>query len=411
MFNAFWHDVWIALFVLLIVVGVFGGQGLIVGLGVMGLAVAGISWLWNKLSLEEVSYKREVSESRLFIGEETTLSVTVTNRKPVPLSRLQIEDEIPDPIKFTDADVGTNSRQNSSILRHTTSLAWYERMKWEYRIKSDQRGLYRLGPAWLESGDIFGFFSSRKPVPDDAYILVYPKVVPLPELGMPAMRPLGETRGGIDIFQDLSRPQGIRDYQVGDPMKTIDWKVSAKMQQLQVRTFEPSSAFTVILVVVVETTEQSWEGYVPSNLESVIVAAASVAAYAAEREYNLGLFSNGTPILADRPMKIPPTRSPEQLTIILEALATIRPMAVGPMAPQLAQHARQFPVGTTLVIVAALISDDMVEAIVNLQRQGYKLVMVHVGNRECPELPDGVLVHRLSDYLEGLEVASEFGPG
>ena len=411
MFNAFWHDIWIALFVLLILIGVFGGHGLVVGLGVMGLVVAGISWLWNRLSLEDLSYGREVSESRVFIGEDTTLSITVTNRKPVPLGKLMIEDEIPSPIRFADPNVVTNSQPNSNSLRHSTSLAWYERIKWEYRIKSDQRGYYRLGPAWLESGDLFGFFSSRKQTPQDAYLLVYPKVVSLPDLGMPAMRPLGETRGGIAIFPDPSRPQGIRDYQVGDAMKTIDWKVSAKMQQLQVRTFEPSSAFTVVLVVVVETTRRAWEGYVPINLESVIVAAASVAAYAAEQQYSLGLFSNGTPILADRPMNIPPARSPEQLTTILEALATIRPLPMGPMAPQLTQQARQFPVGATLVIVAALINEDMVEAIVNLQRQGYKLVLLFVGNQECPELPDGVLVHRLSDYLDSLEVASEFGPG
>ena len=405
--NAFW----IFLFVLLIAIGVLGGQGLVIGLGVMGLVVAGISWLWNKLSLEEVLYERELSESRVFIGEETTLSVIVTNRKPVPLGRLLIEDEVPNPIEFADADLVTNFHPNSTVLRHSTSLAWYERIKWEYRIKSDQRGLYRIGPARLESGDLFGFFRSQKLVPDDVYLLVYPKVVPLPELGMPAIRPLGETRGGIAIFQDPSRPRGIRDYQVGDPMKTVDWKVSAKMQKLQVRTFEPSSAFTVVLVVVVETTEHPWEGYSPADLETVIVAAASVAAYASEREYNLGLFSNGTPILADRPMKIPPTRSPEQLTIILEALATIRPLPVGPMAPQLIEQARQIPVGTTLVIVAALVSAEMAEAIVNLKRQGYQLVLVYVGSRECPELPDGVLVHRLSDYLGKMELASEFVPG
>ena len=164
MFIAFWHDVWIALFVLLIVVGVFGGQGLVVGLGVMGLVVAGISWLWNKLSLEEVSYERKVSESRLFIEEETTLSVIVTNRKPVPLSKLQVEDEIPDPIQFTDANLDTDPQPNSNTLRHSTSLAWYERMKWEYRIKYDQRGLYRLGPAWLESGDISGSSAAGSPL-------------------------------------------------------------------------------------------------------------------------------------------------------------------------------------------------------------------------------------------------------
>ena len=411
MFIAFWYDVWIFLFVLLITIGVFAGQGLVIGLGVMGLLVAGISWLWNKLSLENVWYEREVSQSRVFIGEETTISVMVTNRKPVPLGRLKIEDEFPDLIQFADAGAVTSPRPYSNVLRHSTSLAWYERIKWEYRIKSDQRGYYRIGPARLESGDLFGFFSSQKLVPDDVSLLVYPKVVTLPDLGMPAISPLGETRGGIAIFDDPSRPQGIRDYQVGDPMKTVDWKVSAKMQQLQVRTFEPSSAFTVVLVVVVETTERSWEGYVPVNLESVIVAAASVAAYASQREYSLGLFSNGTPILADRPMKIPPARSPEQLTIILEALATIQPLPMGPMAPQLMAQARQFPVGATLVIVAALISDEMVEAIVNLKRQGYKLVLVHVGNRECPELPEGVLVHRLSEHLERMELASEFKPG
>jgi uncharacterized protein (DUF58 family) len=327
----------------------------------------------------------------------------------VPLGRLRIEDEVPDHIQFADAPLLTSAQPNSGILRHSTSLAWYERIKWEYKIKSDQRGLYRIGPARLESGDLFGFFNSQKFAPPDVYLLVYPKVVPLPELGIPAVRPLGETRGGITIYPDPSRPQGIREYQVGDPMKTVDWKVSAKMQQLQVRTFEPSSAFTVVLVVVVETTERSWEGYLPSNLESVIVAAASLAAYAAEREYTLGLFSNGTPILADRPMKIPHTRSPEQLTIILEALATIRPLPVGPMAPQLIRQSRQFPIGATLVIVTSLIGDEMMEAIVNLKRQGYKLVVVHVGNRECPDLPDGVIVHKLTDYLEKLELAGEFG--
>ncbi len=410
MFLLVWQDIWIVLFILLIAIGVFAGQGLVIGLGVMGLVVAGISWLWNKLSLEDVQYERKVSQSRVFIGEETTISFVVTNRKPVPLGRLRIEDQIPDQIRFPDANVSTSAHPNSSTIRHSTSLAWYERIKWDYTIKFDKRGFYRIGPARLESGDLFGFFSSQKDVTDDDHILVYPRVVPLPDLGIPATRPLGETRGGIAIFHDPSRPQGIRDYQVGDPMKTVDWKVSAKMQQLQVRTFEPSSALTVVLVVAIETAERSWEGYVPADLEAIVVAAASLAAYASDREYSLGLFSNGTPILADRPMNIPPARSPEQLTIILEALATIRPLPVGPMPLQLTRKPRQFPIGATLVIVASLISDDMVEALLNLKRQGYELVVVHVGRRECPDLPEGILVHRLNDYLERMELAGDFRP-
>ena len=410
MFNQFWHDMWIILFVILIIIGIFSGQGLVIGFGAMGLLVAGISWVWNRLSLEEVTYERKIAHPRVFMGEETTMSISVTNRKPVPLGRLQIEDELPDEIQVSEADISSSANPHSNVLRHSTSMSWYERISWEYKIKANQRGFYRIGPARLESGDLFGFFTSHRRVSDNDYLLVYPKIMPLPELGLPAVRPLGETRGGISIFEDLSRPSGIREYHVGDPLKTVDWKVSAKMQQLQVRTFEPSSSFTVILVVVVETTARSWEGYSPVNLERVITASASIANYASEMQYNLGLFSNGAPILADRPMKVPPARNPEQLTVILEALATIRPLPIGPMAPQLTHYARQFPIGVTLVIIVALINDDLREAISELKRQGYKLVVVFVGDQQCPEMPDGVLVHDLKEHFDRLEMSSEFGP-
>jgi len=389
---------------------VFAGQGLVIGLGAMGLVVAGISWVWNKLSLEEVAYTRKISQSRVFIGEDTTLAITVTNRKPLPLGRLEITDEVPEELLVADAEISPSANPRYNVMRHTTSLAWYERISWEYKVTANHRGFYRIGPARLESGDLFGFFNSEARASDNDYLLVYPQVVPLPELGIPAVRPLGETRGGIAIFQDPSRPAGIRDYQLGDPLKTVDWKLSARMQRLQVRTFEPSSSFTVVLVVVVETAERSWEGYSPTNLERVITTAASLASYVSEKQYSLGLFSNGTPILTDRPMKIPPARSPEQLTIILEALATIRPLPIGPMAPQLAQYTTQFSQGVTLVVVAALINEDMVETIDDLRRHGYKIVVVYVGDRSCPPLPDGVLVHDLQDHLEKMEMASEFGP-
>ncbi|HIN73070.1 MAG TPA: hypothetical protein EYM98_10910 [Dehalococcoidia bacterium] len=127
-------------------------------------------------------------------------------------------------------------------------------------------------------------------------------------------------------------------------------------------------------------------------------------------QYSFGLFSNGTPILADRPMKVPPARSAEQLTVILEALATIRPLPIGPMAPQLTLYSRQFPIGATLVITVALINDDLKESIADLKRQGYKLVVVFVGDKDCPELPEGVMVYDLKEYFDRLEASSEFGP-
>ena len=399
------------MFSLLIFVGIFSGQALVIGLGVMGLLVALVSWLWNKLSLEEVHYERRIEQTRVFRGEETKLRISLTNRKPVPLGKLDLEDEYPEEIEIVGAEVTPSSNPKSMIMRLHTSISWYERIRWEYTIRCDTRGFYRFGPARMESGDLFGFFESETTHIANDYLLVYPRVVPLPELGLPPLRPLGETRGGIEIFQDLSRPSGLREYQVGDPMKLIDWKTTARMGQLQVRTFEPSSNFTVILVVAVETSERSWEGYSPTNLERVITASASIASYAAERQYSIGLFSNGVPILTDRPMKLEAASTPEQLAIILEALATIRPLPIGPMAGQLEVNLRQFPTGSTLVVIAAIMSDALVESVANLRRQGYRVVVVFVGDSEPPEMPEGVVAHDLRRFFENMEMAGEFGPG
>ena len=406
-----WSDLWIILFVLLIVIGIFAGQGLVIGLGMMGLLFTGISWLWNQVSLEHVSYERRLSQSRALIGDEVSLTIIVTNRKPVPLGKLSVDDEIPKALEIVGSDdIGPSYLPEYQTLRHSTSMSWYERMRWQYLIKCAQRGYYPLGPARMSSGDLFGFFTSERNSQNRDYLMVYPRVVPLEELGLPAARPLGDVGGGIKMFQDESRPSGIREYQHGDPLKTVDWKASAKAQSLQVRTFDPSSTITVILVVVVQTTTRSWEGYLSTNLERVILTAASVASYAAERQYSLGLFSDGTPILTDRPMRIPPDRSPEQLTIILEALATVRPLPMGPIAGPLAESSRRFPMGATLVVIAALIPPELVEVIDDLTAQGYRIVVLYVGDGECPPMPEAVLVRDLHGYFARVEMASEFGP-
>jgi len=403
-----WHDLWIGLFVVLIAIGVFTGQSPLLGLSAMGLLIAGIARLWSKLSLDEVTYTRQLSQRRVFIGEEVTLAVTLTNRKPVPLGRVSVEDELPDSLQISEADIGSSASPNTQSLRHGTSMMWYERVTWEYKLRPTERGLFYLGPARLRSGDLFGFFDAEAGLPERDYLLVYPRVLQLPDLGLPALRPLGENRGGIRIFSDLARPSGIRDYVRGDQLRAVDWKATARMQRLQVRTFEPSSALTMILAVGIETAGRYWEGYSPVNLERVITAAASVATSVFENHHMLGLFSNGTPILSDRPMNLAPSRAPDQLTVVLETLATIRPIAQGPMSSRLLENAREFPLGTTILLVSALILEELVDTMSVLKRRGMEIVVVYVGDEDCPQLPEGVVLYDIREHFVKMELAGEF---
>ena len=407
MSNSGWHDLSLAIFALIIAIGIFMGQGLIIAFGVMGMVAGAISVFWNRIALEDVHYERHLPQRRAVIGEDLPMTVSLTNRKPVPLTRVRVDDELPEALRVTEGDVTHNVTTNLQRLRHSTSMSWYERISWSYTLQCKERGMYRIGPAQIESGDPFGFLHTRTTAPHQDSILVYPRIIPLDELGIPAARPLGEARGGIRMFQDLSRPMGLRDYQQGDSLKIVDWKATAKAQMLQVRTFEPSSTFTVILVVAVDTTSPHWASYAPEDLERVVTIAASMAAYAAERQYIIGLFSNDMPISPSMPMTVRPGRGPDQLAEILGALATTRFYAFGPMSSQLAEHGRRFPLGATVVVVTAFLPREFVDTLSVLKHHGHRIVVMYVGEQDCPDMPDGMLVYHLRDHLLELEEARE----
>lgn len=398
-----WHDLWIVFFAVVIVVGFVIGHAMVIAFGVMGLLAGLISVAWNRLALEELSYQHHLPQHRVFVGEEIPIMVSLTNKKPVPLAWVRVEDEISDALQVVEGDIDLNVRPNVQTIRHSTAIAWYERIRWDYRIRCTRRGLYHIGPTHIESGDPFGFLRSQMTQPHRDSLMVYPRVFPLEELGLPAARPFGEVRAGMRIFQDPSRPSGLRDYQHGDPLKIVDWKATARSQRLLVRTFEPSASFTVILVVAVDTRAPYWGVYPPEELERVVTAAASLATYAAERQYTLGLFSNDMPVSTKSIMTVPPSRGRDLLSMMLGALATIRSFATAPMASLLAQHSRQFPMGATLAVITAFFPQELADTLDDLSHSGYKVVVIYVGEEPCPQMSEEILIYELRDYFVRLE--------
>ena len=124
MFKKVWHDWWIGIFILLIFIGIFSGRSLVIGFAVMGLLVAGISWVWNELSLRELSYKRIMSQNRIFKGESVSLTIELSNMKPIPLSRIDIDDDIPEDLEIAGTELlhSPNPKTMKRSEEHTSEL-------------------------------------------------------------------------------------------------------------------------------------------------------------------------------------------------------------------------------------------------------------------------------------------------
>ncbi|ACZ39552.1 DUF58 domain-containing protein [Sphaerobacter thermophilus] len=398
--SNFFTSIWIYGAGVFLLLGMALRQPALSILALLTLLTAGGSWLWSRRSLDGVVYERTLSATRVFRGESIVLTASVVNRKWLPLPWLEVEDQISDRVKVRERETLPSARPGMTLLRITTSVRWFERVTWTFHLDCPERGAYVIGPPSLRSGDLFGFFSREERRTDQCRFIVYPRVVPLEDLGLPALHPFGERRVPHHLITDPARTIGIRDYRPEDSFRFIHWKATARMQEVQVKVFEPTVSVHLGVFLCLDTFERYWEGVDYQRAESAIVAAASIAAHGLEQRYLVGMYANGVLAGSDQALRIPAGRGPDQLTAILEGLAKLTPLAATNFPRLLRQEARRFPWGSTVVVVAALMTTALANELAALLAAGHRVVLVGIGEVEPPPLP-GLVVHTLPENLLG----------
>jgi len=391
-------EAWIALAIMLTIFGFVFRQGNLMLVAVLLLTIVPIAWLWNKLALRGLEYERIFSERRAFQGETLELTLRVSNRKLLPVGWLQVEDQFPLDVPLLDGELVAS--QSSSTVGHLVtafSLRWYQRGSRRYKIHCPKRGFYRFGPAHLKSGDLFGLFSQEGWQEGDDWLIVYPRVVPIAELGLLSKEPFGEIKARQRIFEDPMRTIGVRDHQPEDGFKHIHWKATARQQKLQTRVYEPTTSYNLIVFLNVATFPRHWQGIDPVLLERTISVAASIASHAAEQRYIVGVIANGSVPHSDQPIKVLPSRDPKQLVRILEALAAVTGFATSSIENLLLEESPKLPWGATLVIVTGVVTEELVATLLRLRDVGRRLVLVSLDQKPLRQELEGVLCYHLPD--------------
>jgi uncharacterized protein (DUF58 family) len=369
----------------LVILAAWAGQTVIVILLGLILAAAGISKLWSVWSLKGVTCERRLTEHRVFQDEYLELKLRVANRKLLPLPWIQVSDEVPSGFI---PNLPAGSRPGFSLISKSTSLLWYSAISWKYRLVCRKRGYYSLGPLNVSSGDIFGFYPRTAVWPVKDYIIVYPRIYPLSQMGLPSLYPLGEAKSEKRIFEDPSRTIGVRDYQPGDSLRRIHWKASARQQQLQVKIFEPTTTLKVAIFLAIDSfhREGAWE---EKDFELGISSAASLANYLVERNSQAGLWANTKLADSGQPAHLLPGSGVDQLIQILEALAKVTPSASGPFTDFFQVERKSLALGTTLVFVFSTLTEKMRVTLADLRENGYKVQALQISDRKAGEiLPD-----------------------
>ena len=373
---------WLPLGAVLVAGGLIWGSAALLALGLFVLLAGGLARVWADRSLVALEFERRLPETRAFPGERLDLTYRLTNRKLLPLPRLELRDLFPDALApDTLAHIPANI-SGTKIYERSTHLGSRERASWTVALPCTERGYYRLGPARLRSGDAFGLFSAERDETETPGVVVYPRTVPLQDLGLPSARPLGERKGRERIFEDPLRIAGLRDHAPGDSIRRIDWKATARRGALQSRVYEPSTAQHLIVALNIDTMDPPWAGYIPELLETDLTVAASLARWAFDERYAVGLLANGSLPESDRPIRVPPGRAPDHLMRILEALGGIGPLTMTSLADVLEAESHRLPFGATLAVVTAIMPGPLAAVLRGLHHSGKHVVVLATADGE-----------------------------
>ncbi len=304
-------------------------------LTMLALLVLGITIgarLWSRLSLSGIRCSSTVDKHKLFPGESLALHVNAENAKFLPV---WVQMSVP-----VEGALGPSSGEMS--FTGECGLLWYQQARFNWGIVARRRGVYRVGPAHMKVGDLFGFFPRERRTEDDIHVIVYPRLVPLKPFSLPRRDFFG-VPGAKSPVHDPIYIMGTKDYQHCCPARHIHWKASARHNRLQEKVFEPSEQGKVLLAVEVSRFEK---GNLSEDFECTLEVVGSLAVQSHQRGYALGLVTNG--VVEGGPSILPMGTSPQQLPSILEILARLKMRANANLADTL-YRALELPWGMSCV--------------------------------------------------------------
>lgn len=389
---------WVVMLLATWIVGMlFQLDALVYGAYVLGAVLLINGWL-ARSAAENLVVRRSVSLTEGNVGDTVTVLLEVENRGRMPALWFLLEDMIPpEATQPGQALVATGQRLLLAGLRGGKKRTIF------YQLKAERRGYFQIGPALLETGDLFGLFRKYSIAAEPHYVLILPRPLPLERYEIASRRPMGEVRLTHRLFEDPTRIAGLRDYRAGDRLNQIHWMASARLGSLQSKFYESTSlaGATFLLDLHVEHANPSEIDY---RTELAVLAVASVAHRVFLERQQIGLVTNGRDA-ADRvrtegfrlvgrsrkamqaavakppdnarrqPIVVPTRRGEQTYQELLLQLARLERNDGLDFAELVTETLDRIPADATAIAIVSRLSDDVLVALSLLKRMGRAVVV------------------------------------
>ncbi|HEX4818372.1 MAG TPA: DUF58 domain-containing protein [Nonomuraea sp.] len=261
-----------------LLMAVFLGENDLFRIGVLVTALPLLAALVVARTRYRLSCARRLDPPRTEAGGEATVTLRLENVTRLPTGLLLVEDTVP-------YALGVRPR---FVLDRVEPRGVREI---DYRVRSDLRGRYTIGPLSIRIADPFGLVELTRSFTISDTLVVTPHVAALPHV-----RLSGEWTGGGDSRTRSVAAAGDddvapREYRQGDDLRRVHWRSTARHGELMVRREEQQWQSRGALLL--DTRRHAHRGEGPrSSFETAVSAAASIGVHLAHEGLGLRLVTD-----------------------------------------------------------------------------------------------------------------------
>ena len=225
-----------------------------IGILLLGMLLVSALWecyykyQWSR----EVTVKLWFETDAVYAGQETKLYEVIENRKRMPVPVLEVGFHTRKELDF--ASVENTNVSDYLYKRDIFSVLGRQKITREIPVKCAKRGKYLASDADITTHTLLYRKRYSKAIGTKAEIYVYPKMTDVSEIVTVCERMLGTIQCTKRLYEDPFAFRTIRNYTIDDPMKTINWKASAKAGSLMVNTFDSVQSQKAMIFLDVEDT-------------------------------------------------------------------------------------------------------------------------------------------------------------
>lgn len=324
------------------------------------LVAIGLGIIYMQRAKKNLSAKFKYDSRFHNVGDSTSITIIVENLGLIPTPYVLVESKIL-------RSLVQGYRGNLIFLGIDKSI-WINN-----EISFTRRGVYDFGNISLEVNDLFCIFKSVKNIHKDLEIKVYPKVHDLNKInltGRDSYENLINSRSGIE---DLTLIRDIRKYNMGDNLKKVHWKLSAKHGEMYVKNFDTISGqeCNLFINMHIDNFRNDISGIIEEDMVDFTV---SLTKYMMNNRIKTRLF-----IHANEPKNME-VEFKEDFPGVMEHFLKCKSDATAEITSYIKSNLRHITKGNWIGIVSIAVNDNLRNLLMTLKEMGYRVNVFYYGN-------------------------------